>query len=134
VQLNRGAVVIASIGDPSGKPRPFLVLRSNHFAEHSLVTLLAFTGTVTEAPTLRVPVQPSIENGLREPSQVMIDHIQSVRVQRISEVIGQLAETDLRAVTRGVTIYLGIADPTRRRLRRVPRGPKRRKRARPHVA
>jgi hypothetical protein len=64
----------------------------------------------------------------------MIDHIQSVRVQRISEVIGQLAETDLRAVTRGVTIYLGIADPTRRRLRRVPRGPKRRKRARPHVA
>jgi len=50
VPLNRGAVVTASIGDPSGKPRPFLVLRSDRFADHSLVTLLAFTSTITDAP------------------------------------------------------------------------------------
>ena len=30
-----GAVVTASVGDPAGKPRPFVVLRSDHFAEHA---------------------------------------------------------------------------------------------------
>lgn len=71
MQLKRGAVVTASIGGPSGKPRPFLVLRSSHFTEHSLVTIMAFTGTLEEAQLLRVTVQPSAENGLHLPSQAM---------------------------------------------------------------
>ena len=108
--LRRGDVVTAAIGAPSGKPRPFLVLRSDHFTAHSLVTILAFTSTVTEAPRLRVTVQPSAENGLQARSQAMIDHVQSVRVQRIGQVIGRLATADLLAVTRALAIYLGFAD------------------------
>jgi len=110
VRLTRGAVVTASIGGASGKPRPFLVLRSNHFAEHSLVTLLAFTSTLTDAPTLRVTVQPSTDNGLQMPSQAMIDHVQSVRGQRIERTIGRLADADLAAITRTLLVYLGLAD------------------------
>lgn len=63
--LKRGAVVIASYRDPSGEPRPFLVLRSDHFAAHTLVTVLAFTGTCSGIPPLRITVQPSARNGLR---------------------------------------------------------------------
>jgi mRNA interferase MazF len=110
VSLRRGDVVTAAIGAPSGKPRPFLVLRSDHFAAHSLVTLLAFTSTMTEAPSLRVTVQPSVENGLHAPSLAMIDHVQSVRVQRIGQVIGRLATSDLQAITRALAVYLGFAD------------------------
>ena len=109
MRLRRGAVITASIGGPSGKLRPFLVLRSDHFAEHSLVTLLAFTSTLTEAPTLRV--QPSPGNGLQLPSQAMIDHVQSVRVQRIEREIGSLADADLTAITRALAVYLGFAEP-----------------------
>ena len=121
MRLRRGAVVAASIGGPSGKPRPFLVLRSDHFTEHSLVTLLAFTSTFTEAPLLRITVQPSAENGLQMPSQAMVDHVQSVRVQRVEQQIGQLAETDLLAITRAVATYLGLADPGPQRRPRAPR-------------
>ncbi|HTV30568.1 MAG TPA: type II toxin-antitoxin system PemK/MazF family toxin [Xanthobacteraceae bacterium] len=120
MRLSRGAVVTASIGSPSGKPRPFLVLRSDHFAAHALVTIVAFTGTITEAPLLRVTVQPSAENGLRAPSQAMIDHIQSVRAERIEQEIGRLAGADLLAITRAVAVYLGFADPGARQ-RRTPR-------------
>ncbi len=120
MRLTRGAVVTASIGGPSGKPRPFLVLRSNHFAEHSLVTLLAFTSTLTDAPTLRVTVQPSAENGLQMPSQAMIDHVQSVRIQRIERQIGHLAGPDLTAITRALSVYLGLADTTSRRKPATP--------------
>jgi mRNA interferase MazF len=101
-------MVTASLGDPTGKPRPFLVLRSDRFASHSLVTLLAFTSTNIAAPTLRITVQPTAENGLRVPSQAMVDHIQSARETRIGEVIGQLGVADLRAVTRAVAVYLGF--------------------------
>jgi mRNA interferase MazF len=121
VRLNRGAVVTASIGSPSGKPRPFLVLRSDHFAAHSLVTIVALTGTLTEAPSLRVTVQPSTENGLHATSQAMIDHIQSVRTERIEQEIGRLADADLLAITRAVAIYLGFADPGPRQRRRTLR-------------
>lgn len=111
MDLKRGAVVTASINDPSGKSQPFVVLRSDRFAGHTLVTLLAFTSTITDAPTMRVPVEPSPENGLQLPSQAMVDHIQSVRAHRIGRVIGQLAEADLQAIASAVAVYLGFADP-----------------------
>jgi mRNA interferase MazF len=117
VRLSRGAVVTASIGAPSGKPRPFLVLRSDLFAAHSLVTIVAFTSTITEAPSLRVTVQPSAENGLHAPSQAMIDHIQSVRAERIEQEIGRVAGADLLAIVRAVAVYLGFADSGSRQRR-----------------
>ena len=87
------------------------MLRSDRFAAHAFVTLLAFTSTLVEdAAPLRVNVRPSPENGLAQPSQAMIDHIQSVRLTSIANVIGQLAETDLRAITTAVAVYLGFAD------------------------
>jgi mRNA interferase MazF len=118
VRLSRGAVVTASVGDPAGKPRPFVVLRSDHFAEHALVTLVAFSTTPNETPTLRVPVEPSAGNGLREASLAMIDRIVSVHRERIGAVIGQLADADLTAITHAVAVYLGIADPVYRARRR----------------
>jgi mRNA interferase MazF len=110
VPLKRGAVVTASIGAPSGKPRPFLVVRSDSFAEHSLVTVMAFTSTISDNPTLRVAVRPSAENGLHTVSLAMIDHIQSIRVRHIDKVVGQLADADLTSITHAVAVYLGIGD------------------------
>jgi mRNA interferase MazF len=110
VRLKRGAMVVASHRDPSGKPRPFLVLRSDHFAAHALVTLLAFTGTCAGIPPLRITVQPTVRNGLQQPSQAMIDHIQSVRIGQIGQVIGELDKADMQAIERAVAVYLGFAD------------------------
>jgi len=115
-------VVTASVGDPAGKPRPFVVLRSDHFAEHAMVTLVAFTTTPNETPTMRVPVESSADNGLRETSLAMIDRVTSVSRERIGEVIGQLADADLTAITHAVAVYLGIADPLHRGPRRKRAG------------
>jgi mRNA interferase MazF len=103
-------VVIASRRDLSGKPRPFLVLRSDYVAAHALVTVLAFTGTCTGIPPLRITVQPTVRNGLEQPSQAMIDHIRSVRIGQIGQVIGELDKPDMQAIERAVAVYLGFAD------------------------
>ena len=83
-----------------------------------MVTVMAFTSTISDNPTLRVTVKPSDENGLHTASHAMIDHIQSVRVQTIDQVVGQLADGDLTAITRAVAVYLGMADPLHRARRR----------------
>ncbi len=108
--LKRGAVVIASIGTPSGKPRPFLLLRANQFSDHSLVTILPFTSTLIDAPTLRVAIEAAPENGLQSLSQVMIDQVQSVPTSRIGRMIGELAATDMQVIARMLMVYLGFAD------------------------
>lgn len=107
MKLVRGAVVTASINAPSGKPRPFLILRSDHFAGHRLVTVLAFTSTLVDAPTLRITIEPTAENGLRLPTQAMIDHIESMRVERVQLVVGRIAAADLRGD------QPGAGDPSR---------------------
>ena len=114
MKLQRGMMVIPSARDLSGTPRPFLVLRSSLFIEHDLVALLAFTTTIIDAAPLRITVQPDATNGLRLPSQAMIDHLQAMRVQRIGAIIGRIAPADMQAIDRAVAVYLGFADMPRR--------------------
>ena len=114
MNLLRGTVVIASLRDPSGKPRPFVVLRSNLFRDNSLVTVLAFTSRLRQAPTLRVTVEPTPDNGLLVISQAEIDQVQSVAARRIDQVVGQLAPADMQAIDRALAVYLGFADVPRR--------------------
>jgi hypothetical protein len=40
----------------------------------------------------------------------MIDALQSVRVQRIDGIVGQLPAADLRRIAHAVAVYLGFAD------------------------
>ena len=81
-------MVTASVGDPAGTPRPFVVLRSDHFAEHALVILVAFSTTPNETPTLRVLVEASADKELRETSLAMIDRIVSVHMERVGDKNG----------------------------------------------
>ena len=60
-------------------------------------------------PLLRPTVQPSPTNGLRKPSQVMIDKAMSVKRDRVGPPIGRLDDATLLAVTRSLAVFLGIA-------------------------
>ena len=71
-------VTIAMQGD-FGKPRPALVMQADQFDEHATVTVLPVTSTLVAAPLLRITVQPSAENGLQKPSQVMVDKAMTVK-------------------------------------------------------
>ena len=115
--LNTGAVVTASIGGPSGKPRPFLVVRSD-----ALRRAFAGDGDGVHQHDLRQPDAACPGAALRQErlataSHAMIDHIQSVRVRHIDKVVGQLADMDLTSITHAMAVYLGIGD-TRPRARR----------------
>jgi len=99
--LRSQVVTVASPGTYSGKPRPAVVVQANRWLQdHPSVTLCPLTSTLIEAPLVRLAVQPTPGNGLRKPSQLMIDKLFTVPMAAIGEVIGVLepaamAELDL---------------------------------------
>ena len=108
--MKRGDIVTVALPGDFGKPRPAVVIQSDLFANHTTVTILPVTSTVTPAsPLFRLPLGPSADNGLQAPSCVMVDRTMSVRPNKIGNIIGRLDETDILRISRALTLFLGIA-------------------------
>lgn len=88
--MMRGDLVTVAMQGDFGKPRPALVVQANQFSEHSSVTVLPVTSTLVAAPLLRVTVQPSAENGLLKPSQVMVDKAMTVKLDKVGLTFGRI--------------------------------------------
>ena len=90
--LRRGTVVtLASSGVDGGQPRPAVVVQADRWLQaHPSVTLCPLTSTLMEAPLVRIPVEPSPRNGLRKPSQLMVDKLFTVPMEAVGAVVGQL--------------------------------------------
>lgn len=86
--LRRGTVVtVASTGVYSGKPRPAVVVQAERWLQaHPSITLCP----LRQAPLVRIAVEPSPRNGLRKPSQLMVDKLFTVPIQALEKVVGQL--------------------------------------------
>lgn len=107
--MKRGDLVTAAVSGDFGKPRPALVVQSDRFEETGTVTILLVSGTLIDAPLLRVSVQPTAENGLRKPSQIMIDKAMSVKREKLGDTLGRLDEATLTTVNRLLALFLGLA-------------------------
>ena len=107
--MKRGDFITIALQGDFGKPRPALVVQADPFDALDTVTVLPVTSTLVEAPLLRVTVQPDARNGLAKPSQVMIDKVMTVRRDRTGPVFGSAGDELMLAVSRALTVFLGIA-------------------------
>ena len=108
--MKRGDFVTIAVQGDFGKPRPALVIQADQFDEHVTVTVLPVTSTlVAAAPLLRVTVQPSAENGLLKPSQVMLDKAVTLKRDKLGEAFGRIDAEALVEVERCLAVFLGIA-------------------------
>jgi len=101
-------VTIAMQGD-CGKPRPALVIQADQFGEHATVTVLPATSTLVAAPLFRITVQPSAENGLQQPSQVMVDKAMTVKRDKVGQAFGRIDGDTMIEVERCLAVFFGIA-------------------------
>jgi len=95
--------------DYAGKPRPAVILQDDRFEMTDSVTICVFTTDPTNAPFIRLAIEPNEDNGLRAECRLMIDKITTVRRARPGTRIGRLADEDLVRVNRAVLVFLGIA-------------------------
>ncbi len=107
--MMRGDLVTVAMQGDFGKPRPALVIQADPFNEHATVTVLPLTGTLVAAPLLRITLQPSAENGLQKPSQVMVDKTMTVKRDKVGLVFGRIDANAMVEVERCLAVFLGIA-------------------------
>jgi mRNA interferase MazF len=107
--MRRGDLVTVALQGDFGKPRPALVIQSDRFETSATVTVLLVSSTLVDAPLFRVSVEPSIENGLRAASQIMVDKAMTVRRERIGPIIGRIDDDVMLAVERSLALWFGLA-------------------------
>lgn len=95
----------------TGKPRPVVILQDDRFDATQSITVCAFTTDPTEAPLIRLPVEPNQTNGLSAPSQLMVDKLTTVPKSKLGEQVGLLSEEDMIRLGRAVVVFLGLAGP-----------------------
>lgn len=107
--MTRGDLATVAMPGDFGKPRPALVIQSDQFPTTGTVTVLLLSGTLADAPLIRLTVQPTPGNGLRKPSQIMVDKAMSVKRERLGEPFGRIEDDTMVAVNRSLALFLGFA-------------------------
>ncbi|MBU6404520.1 MAG: type II toxin-antitoxin system PemK/MazF family toxin [Metallibacterium scheffleri] len=107
--MKRGDLVTIALQGDQGKPRTALVIQSDFFAAHPSVTVLPVTSELRAAPLFRVDIEPGAGNGLRKPSQVMLDKAVTVARDKIGASIGVIDAPILQDIERRLAVFLGIA-------------------------
>ena len=106
----RGDLVTAVLPGDFGKPRPVVVVQAGVFSEtHASVTVCPLTTHLTGLRLFRIMVAPDKRNGLHEPSEVMVDKLNSLRRERLGESIGRLSAFDMRAIDEALRRWLALA-------------------------
>ena len=106
--MKRGEVWTVSDRGSAGKPRPCVIVQDDRFDATASIAICAFTSDETIAPLFRLRVEPDGQNGLRMPSQLMIDRVTAVQKDKLGERIGILQGEDLVRVNRALLVFLGL--------------------------
>ena len=75
----------------------------------SSITLCVFTTDQTEAPLLRMLIEPTDRNGLSSALRLMVDKVTTVPKARLGKRIGKLIDQDVVRLNRALTVFLGLA-------------------------
>jgi mRNA interferase MazF len=104
-----GDVVIVSLPGDYGKPRPALVVQSDRYALLPSVVVCPITTSLrTDLSELRLTLQPTPENGLQQPCQVMLDKPGALPRAKLSAPIGRLGSDEMLHVRRVMTDLFDI--------------------------
>jgi mRNA interferase MazF len=109
--MRRGDVVAVAVSGDYGKPRPAVIVQTDAFPDsHPSIVVCQMTSRLVDAADFRVAIDPTPENGLRAPSQVMADKPVTVRRERIGQRIGRLGADDMTRLNAALAFVMGLAD------------------------
>lgn len=104
--MKRGDIVTVA----TGKPRPAVVVQSDHLLPYPMVIVVPFTSELSSRPPpfTRITVDPTPANGLRRVSQMMVDRIIGLPAAGLRPTAGRLEDEKLTELTRLLALWLGI--------------------------
>lgn len=85
-----------------------MILQDDRFDATASVTICAVTTDPTDAPLIRLRLDPDEMNGLHDPSSLMADKITTVPRTRLGRRMGRLSEEDMVRLARATVVFLGL--------------------------
>jgi mRNA interferase MazF len=108
--VTRGEIYTAAArGAYTGKPRPVAIVQDDRFDATASVTVCPFTTNPIEAPLVRIQIDPSDDNGLDQPSSLMVDKITTMPRSGLGQRLGRLRDDELLQLNRSLIVFLGLA-------------------------
>ncbi len=105
-RVNRGEIWLFTFKPPD-KRRPVLVLtRQEVIGLLSTVMVAPITSAIRGAPS---EVLVGVDEGLKAPSAVNLDHVQTVEQRQLSHYVGNLDRHKMSAVCKALAIATGCA-------------------------
>ena len=108
--MKRGDIVTVSAPGDYGKPRPAVVIQSDWLRDTDSVMLCLVTSLLVDAPIYRLSIEPSAENGLKLPSQIMVDKILTIPREKCGAVIGRIDQATRIALNNMLSVITGLVD------------------------
>lgn len=108
--MKRGDIVIAAERSRvGGKPRPWLIVQSDAFNEaHPSITMCMISASEPDHGLFRLAIMPTEQNGLLEPSTVLIDVMLSVARRSIHQRIGVADTATMVSVDAALRRWLSL--------------------------
>ena len=105
--MKRGDIVTVA----AGKPRPAIVVQSDHLLPYPMIIIVPLTSEIESRPPpfTRITVDPTPSNGLGRVSQIMVDRIIGVPSAALRATNGRIEDDKLTELTRLLALWLGIA-------------------------
>lgn len=108
--MTRGEIYTAAArGAYTGKPRPVVIIQDDRFDATASVTVCPFTTHPVDAPLVRIPIDPSSDNGLDQPSSLMVDKLTTMPRAGLGNRLGRLRDDELVQLNRSLMVFLGLA-------------------------
>jgi len=106
--LKRGDIVLVAPPGEFGKPRPALIIQSDAAFPSGYFTYLPITSDLLRVPDVRIPLLPTAQNGLRLPSEIMVDMIQTSSSRKFTQTIGAVDSSTLQRIESALNLHLGL--------------------------
>ena len=110
MQLERGSIIISSIGGINGKPCPFVIIQTNLLINNLFTVIVApLTSEINlQSEDFRPIVRPSSTNSLEQISQIMLDRIATIHKRDIHQLLGTVSKKELTWLNSCVSFVLGL--------------------------
>lgn len=112
----RGDLYYADLGHGIGSEqqgtRPVVIIQNNIGNKHSPTVIVAAVTSQTRSKT-KLPTHYYIdaEDGLEQPSIVLLEQIRTIDKRRFSGYIGRLSEAHIRGINHALAISIGLIEP-----------------------
>jgi len=104
--VRRGEVWWADLGSPVGRRPVILLSRGETYGLRNQATVAYVTGRIRNIP-VEVPLGP--DDGLPQPCVANLDNINTIRLDRLQELIAPLGGRKIQAIEAAVRFALGLA-------------------------